>query len=65
MKFIIFVRRSVFRGRQWHFRAVANNNEIIFQSEGYRRSGDCEKTVRLIIEKAGAATIHYEAEADQ
>lgn len=40
------IRVEVFRSanREWRFRAVARNGEIVAQSEGYWRRGAAEKT---------------------
>jgi uncharacterized protein YegP (UPF0339 family) len=50
MKFVLFyrVRGIVRRRREYYFRLVARNGEVIAQSEGYRNAADRDATVRAI-----------------
>lgn len=44
----------LFRGAngEWYFQGKAMNNEVIFQSEGYKNRGDAMQTMHLIQESA-------------
>jgi uncharacterized protein YegP (UPF0339 family) len=51
MKAIIFKDKA----KEWRFRIVAGNGEIIASSEGYKRKGDATHTAKLF-----NFPIHYE-----
>jgi uncharacterized protein len=33
---------------EWRWRLVADNGEIVAQSEGYTRKSNCQKSIRMI-----------------
>lgn len=54
------MRFEVFRGkfrRRWYWRLVADNGEVIAQSEGYHNRADALSTVRLIQTRAGETDV--------
>lgn len=59
MIFEISSRRG-WRGRRWYFSGVADNGEIILQSEGYHNLQDARDTVDVIREQAMGAEVHVE-----
>lgn len=48
LRFEIYSRRSLLRGKQWYFRLKGGNGETIAQSEGYKNAADCANTAELI-----------------
>jgi uncharacterized protein YegP (UPF0339 family) len=48
MKVQVFSRKKLVGRRQWHFRVVGANGEIVAQSEGYFNRADMMSTLRLL-----------------
>ena len=55
------IKRST-KNQQWYFSIVSGNNEIIAQSEGYKRVDSCLKTVTRLKEGMAIAAVEFEIE---
>lgn len=57
MKIETFKRKRLLGNPLWYFRVVANNGEIIAQSESYSRRIDCVETAHSLRANLGSAEI--------
>ena len=57
MKFEIYSRRKLFKGKQWYWRLQAKNHEIIASGEGYKNWVDCMNAVDLV-KQSDSASVH-------
>lgn len=57
MKIETFKKPRLLRRPEWRFRILANNGEIVAQSEGYSRRIDCVETAHKLRANLGSAEI--------